>query len=84
MVDRTAVAVTVLVACVVVALGFDVVAAYDQQAYSEYVNDSAAWCNDHGGELANSNALLHGGLHCEFDNGSSVHMSEIIETPLEQ
>jgi len=45
-----------------------------------YVNESAEWCEDHNGELVNSNVIgSHGGLHCEFNNGTSVHMNEVIK-----
>jgi hypothetical protein len=48
-------------------------------ATQDYITESEQWCNDHGGELHNSQSVVHGGLHCELENGTSVHMSEKIE-----
>lgn len=46
----------------------------------EYLNESEQWCNEHNGELVNSHAIMHGGLHCDLPNGTSVHMHEVIDT----
>jgi len=47
--------------------------------FQEYMNDSEAWCEDHNGELYNSQSMFHGGLHCELDNGTTVHMAEVMD-----
>lgn len=38
-----------------------------------------AWCEDrHDGDLVNANVIGdHGGLHCEFENGTTVHMDSV-------
>lgn len=35
------------------------------------------WCDDRDGVLVNSYAVLHGGWHCQFQNGTSVHMADV-------
>jgi len=37
------------------------------------------WCeDDHDGELVNSMVIGdHGGLHCEFENGTTIHMDSV-------
>jgi len=48
------------------------------QDYGTSVQESAEWCEDHDGELLQHNGLgPSGGLHCEFDNGTSVHMTNV-------
>jgi len=44
----------------------------------QYLQDSEEWCHQRGGELHNSMVIgPHGGLHCEFSNGTAVHMSNV-------
>lgn len=43
----------------------------------EYVERSQDWCDDRDGELVNVQAVLHGGLHCDLPNGTSIHMTEV-------
>lgn len=59
-------------------LGTQVVGLASSEATQDYVDDSAEWCGDRGGELVNVHAVVHGGLHCDLPNGTSVHMSEVV------
>lgn len=43
----------------------------------EQFDDRVQWCEEHGGEAVISHAIDHGGLHCQFGNGTMVHMGEI-------
>lgn len=44
-----------------------------------YINQSAEWCNNHGGELVKPLPIgNHGGLHCDLPNGTSVHMHDVV------
>ncbi len=39
-----------------------------------------SWCSDQDGTLVNVHSFAHGGLHCEFDNGTSLHVWEVNTT----
>lgn len=65
---------TVAMMVLVIALIVVTTAAADLKPYAQ---SSAAWCEENGGELTNVRSFAHGGLHCEFPNGSAVHMSEV-------
>jgi len=45
--------------------------------FGTYWNESEQWCESRGGDLYNAQALWHGGLHCEFDNGTEVHIDNV-------
>lgn len=47
-------------------------------AIADHFEQSEQWCDDHDGELHNSMSVVHGGLHCELENGTTVHMSEVV------
>jgi len=47
---------------------------------SDQIEESVEWCEDRGGEVYNSNSINHGGLHCELENGTVVHLSEVNTT----
>jgi len=72
----------------IVALGLmilAVVVAIQAAAIATESNMNAAekmeWCEDRGGEAYNANVIGdHGGLHCEFENGTVVHLSEVNTT----
>lgn len=72
--------ITLVVALAIAAfVGFQVVSGVMEYHNSDYMNESAEWCEDHNGELVNSNVFgSHGGLHCDLPNGTSVHMSDVI------
>jgi len=59
-------------------LGFYIVAGAqgDVEAFHE---DSEEWCEERNGELYNAKSVAHGGLHCQLENGTTVHMSEVVE-----
>ena len=59
-------------------VGFQAVTVATSGELGEYVQESEAWCDQRGGELVNSRAFFHGGLHCYLPNGTSVHMSEVV------
>jgi len=46
----------------------------------QYTDKSEQWCNDHNGGLVNVQSIWHGGLHCDLPNGTSVHMTKVIDT----
>lgn len=69
-----AMAMIVVVTVTVLALIVSMSAAADLKPY---VQSSAAWCEENGGELTNARSFAHGGLHCEFANGTAVHMSDV-------
>lgn len=72
-------AVTITVALAMMGFGFLAADAMAQEA-EPYVEESREWCNERGGELFNARVIgEHGGLHCEFENGTMVHMSEVLE-----
>ena len=73
--------VLVVVALITICIGISVMNAATGPEVREYVNESAEWCDAHGGDLSNSRSFWHGGLHCELPNGSVVHMSEVVEPP---
>ena len=58
---------------VAVLVGHGVVAEAETAPVSAYEE----WCDDRNGVLVNSNAVLHGGFHCQFQNGTSVHMADV-------
>lgn len=60
-------------------VGVTLVGGVTSEETQNYVEDSAEWCEDRGGELVNVHAVVHGGLHCELPNGTSVHMGEVID-----
>jgi hypothetical protein len=46
--------------------------------YEGEIHESAEWCDNHDGELVQNNVIgPQGGLYCEFDNGTSVHMNNV-------
>jgi len=60
-------------------LGVSIVGHVTSESTQAYMNQSEDWCNNHNGELVNVHAVLHGGLHCDFENGTSVHMRDVVE-----
>lgn len=60
-------------------VGVSVVGHVTSDSTQAYINQSEAWCNSHNGDLVNVQAVLHGGLHCDLENGTSVHMSDVVE-----
>jgi len=59
-------------------VGFQVVDTVTSQETKDQIEMYENDCADRNGELVNSNVIGgHGGLHCEFDNGTSVHMKNI-------
>jgi len=79
--DKTTAALTIgiaLVACVAGVQVLETVA--DDQSMAEYYNESEQWCNDRGGELFSARVIGdHGGLHCVLENGTHVHMDDVVE-----
>jgi len=68
-----------VVLLVMVLISQTIIGQATSQEFREYMNDSEAWCEDHNGELYNSQSIFHGGLHCELENGTSVHMTKVID-----
>jgi len=63
---------------VIVVVGLGVAAQPAIEDGLEYTENAAEWCEEHGGELNNARVIgEHGGLHCEFGNGTSVHVDEV-------
>jgi len=77
MVDKVSIVVTLVVVAAVVWTGVEVVRTYPTHAQSEYMNNSEQWCENRNGELYNAQSLVHGGLHCDLPNGTTVHMSDV-------
>lgn len=70
----------VLTVAVIGYVGFVVIDTATGEEFEEYVDGSAEWCEDRGGDLYNARVIgPHGGLHCELPNGTHVHMSEVID-----
>lgn len=76
--DRVSIAITVATLLIVAVLGVVVMQSVSSGAL-EYTEQAEAWCEQRNGTLHNAQVLgPHGGLHCEFPNGTSVHMDEVI------
>lgn len=71
--------IAVILVAVVLLTGFQVVSAATSGEMQEYTQESEEWCDARNGELYNSMSVIHGGLHCQLPNGTSVHMHEVIE-----
>jgi len=63
---------------VAIMVGHTVVAEVTSAEFEEYMNDSEQWCESHNGDLYNSQSIMHGGMHCELENGTVVHMNEVL------
>lgn len=73
-------AVTIGVALAIMGFSFLAIDAMAQES-EPYIEDSREWCDERDGELFNARVIgEHGGLHCEFENGTTVHMREVIDT----
>lgn len=80
MIEKTQWRVLVVVAALLVALlTVSVYSAATSDEVAEYMEESEEWCDERDGYLVNENAILNGGLYCHFDNGTSVHMPDVIE-----
>jgi len=73
------IAMFLVVTAVVALIGLQVVSAATSPETQAYMEESEEWCDNQNGTLVNSHAILHGGLHCDLPNGTSVHMSNVIE-----
>jgi len=55
------------------------------QATGEQAQEAAElrteWCQERGGQGLIVHAVVHGGLHCKFDNGSMVRVPPAGEIP---
>lgn len=63
-------------------LGVSIVGHVTSEDTQQYINQSESWCENHNGELVNVHAVFGGGLHCDLPNGTSVHMSDVVEVEL--
>lgn len=61
-------------------IGVQMVTVATSEEMQQYVDDSAERCEERGGDLHNVHAVAHGGLHCDLPNGTTVHMSEVIDS----
>lgn len=59
-------------------VGWQVAAVATSDRTAAYLDASEEWCHDRGGELVNVQAVVHGGLHCELPNGSTAHMTDVV------
>jgi len=75
--DNVAVMITVIVGIITLfvtgSVGHAMVTGFDSQAF----DDRMSWCESQGGEPVIVNSLYHGGLHCQFQNGTMFHMHNI-------
>jgi len=77
--NTTSVAIMLIVVLLTGFVGVQVVDAATSEKTQDYYEQSEQWCSDHNGELYNAQAIAHGGLHCELENGTTVHMSDVME-----
>jgi hypothetical protein len=73
------VAVGLALALALVAFGSVADAATDPET-EQYIEDSAAWCEDRDGVFYQANVIgPHGGLHCRLPNGTTVHLRNVVD-----
>ena len=77
--DRAAWATTVAFALITATVGGVVFMKMDE-IDGEQFGQRVECCQDQGGDAVISRALYHGGLHCEFENGTLVHVPNAIPT----
>ena len=65
------------VALIMLFVGLQIFGAATSPEMHAYVDASEQWCHDRDGELVNVQSIVHGGLHCQFQNGTMIHMSEV-------
>lgn len=75
---------TVIMMCIIFALMLTVATGFTGDRMERELTASAEWCDEHNGDLVNSNSIEHGGLHCRLPNGTSVHMSDVIDVEEEE
>jgi len=78
--NTTSVAIMLIVVLIAGFVGVQVVDAATSEETQQYYEQSEQWCTDRGGDLYNAQAITHGGLHCELENGTTVHMRDVMES----
>lgn len=75
-IDRTSIAIGLVVVSIVILLGAVVASQVDADEFSEYQDKAEEWCDQENGDLYNSRSLghNHNGLHCDIPENGTVHM----------
>jgi hypothetical protein len=76
--DNLAVMVTIVVGLITVFVTGSVGHAMMTGVDSEAFDDRVSWCESQGGEPVVVHSVHHGGLHCQFENGTMLHLYNVI------